>query len=458
MDDQRPENSVDRKEFLRRTGALGIAGAATLGFPLLETRAAGAAPLAPPRDVIAAGGGATIKIGHVDSFSGVYANAGASQQYGMERAVADLAKKNNRIKYEILKGDDASVPATGTTEAKRLVSQEKVDVLTGGLSSAVGLALSAFAEENGIFFLAQGTHDTNITGPKANKVTFRQTCSNAMLANAVGPELLKHGKKWYFLTANYAFGTDAHERLRRILLAHGGTEVGNDLHPLGQTDYSSYLTKARNTNADVLVFCNYGPDTQNSTKAAVQLGLNKRMTFGGILCGNDVAPGMPVDDLVGSVWGYVWGPEAGGDAAKFYSSLRSGGAKEVDWRQYLGYMAMQNIANRLNAIGTTDTTKLVASFENFHYDGGKKGPTYFRACDHQAVQGTYAGQIVAKNKRRSAGEYFTIASSVGGDFAAESCSNPDSAAATKIFGDQKIPTREGYTPVALGTGTRAATH
>ena len=56
MDDHHLDAAVDRKEFLRRTGALGLAGAATLGFPLLETRAAGAAPLAPARDVIAARG------------------------------------------------------------------------------------------------------------------------------------------------------------------------------------------------------------------------------------------------------------------------------------------------------------------------------------------------------------------------------------------------------------------
>jgi branched-chain amino acid transport system substrate-binding protein len=310
MADQRPEHSVDRAEFLRRTGALGLAGAAALGFPLLESRAAGAAPLPPARDVIAAGGGATIKIGHLDGFSGVYASASASQQYGMEAAVADAMKKNSRIKYQIVKGDDNSKPDVGGTEAKRLISQEKVDVLAGCLSSGVGLAVSSICEENGVFFLAIGTHDSNITGAKANKVTFRQTCSNAMLANAVGPALLKFGKKWYFLTADYAFGNDAHARLSKILLAQGGQEMGNDLHPLGQTDYSSYLTKARNSGADVLVLCNYGPDTQNATKAAVQLGLTKTMKFGGILCGNDVAVGMPVDDLIGSAWGYVWGPEA----------------------------------------------------------------------------------------------------------------------------------------------------
>ena len=448
MDDHRPDSSVDRKEFLRRTGALGIAGAAALGFPLLETRAAGAAPLLPPRDVIAAGGGATIKIGHIDGFSGVYASASQSQQHGMEVAVAEAMRKNSRIKYQIIKGDDTNKPATGTTEAKRLISQEKVDVVTGCLSSGVGLAVSAACAEANTFFLAIGTHDTNITGKLVHRVTFRQTCSNAMLANAVGPALLKHGKKWYFLVADYAFGNDAHERLRKILLAQGGSEVGVDLHPLGQTDYSSYLTKARNTDANVLVFCNYGPDTQNGVKAAVQLGLNKRMTFGGILCGNDVAVGLPVDDIVGSLWGYVWGPEAGGNAGQVYSALKAG-VSEVDWRQYLGYIAAKNIINRLEAAGTTQTEKIVEAFENYHYDAAKKSGAYFRKCDHQAIQQTYAGEIVAKNKRRNPNEYFTIASTVGGEYAAEPCSNPDSSAAEKVITSEKIAPREGYTVVSL---------
>ena len=176
-----------RREFLRRTGALGVAGAAALGFPLTETRAIGAMPLPPPRDVIAAGGGATIKLGHIDGFSGVYAAASQSQELGLEVAVAEAMKENSRIKYEIVKGDDANLPATGTTEARRLASQEKVDVLLGCLSSGVGLAVSNAAEELGIFYLAVGTHDTNITGAGAHHVTFRQTCSNAMLAQRRRP-------------------------------------------------------------------------------------------------------------------------------------------------------------------------------------------------------------------------------------------------------------------------------
>jgi branched-chain amino acid transport system substrate-binding protein len=439
----------NRREFIRRTGALGIAGAAALGFPLPETRPAGAAVPAPPRDVIAAGGGATVKIGHIDGFSGVYAAASASQDLGLNLAVEQAMKKNNRIRYEIIKGDDANAPATGGTEARRLINQEKVDVLTGCLSSGVGLEVSNVAEQLGMFFLAIGTHDTNITGPLAHKVTFRQTCSNAMLANAVGPALLKAGRKWYFLTADYAFGNDAQARFQKILLAHGGEVVANDKHTLGATDFSSYMTKARNTDANVMVFCNYGPDTQNSMKAAVQLGINKKMKIGGILCGNDVAVGLPVDDIVGSTWGYVWGPEAGGArTAAIYQALKSK-TKNVDWRQYLGFMAGENIVNRLNAAGTTDTYKLIAAFENYHYDAAKKQGAYFRKCDHQAVQETFAGTIVEKSKRKSEGEYFVISSEVGGDFAAESCANPDSTKASEIFNREQPPVRENYTPIGL---------
>ncbi len=102
MPEFRREADVPRSEFLRRTGALGIAGATALGFPLLETRPIGAAPLPPAKEVIAAGGGATIKIGHVDSFSGVYAAAGESQQTGLEAALDIAMKKNNRIKYVLV--------------------------------------------------------------------------------------------------------------------------------------------------------------------------------------------------------------------------------------------------------------------------------------------------------------------------------------------------------------------
>jgi branched-chain amino acid transport system substrate-binding protein len=451
MPECRRQTELERSEFLRRTGALGIAGAAALGFPLPETRAVDAAPLPPAKAIIAAGGGATIKVGHVDSFSGVYATSGESQHTGLEAAFDAAMKKNSRIKYVLVKGDDASKPATGANQAKRLALQEKVDLLCGGLSSAVGLAVSATSEELGILWLAIGTHDTNITGAKANRTCFRATASLAMLANATCPALLEYGKKWYFIVADYAFGTDGRDRFEKILLAHGGQVMGVDLHPLGATEYDSYMTKAGNTDADVMVFCNYGPDTQNSVKAFVERGLHKRMKVGGILCGNEVAVGMPTEEIVGSLWGYIWGPDAGGERTRYVYDQIAPRAKGFppNWRQYLGFITGEQIVDRLSAAGTTDTEKLIEAFQGHEYDCGKERPAYWRACDHQAVQETYAGILLPRSKRRSRHEYFAIAERVGGDFAAGPCSNPDAAAAHKIIASQKVPRREGYTPVNL---------
>jgi len=112
-------------------------------------------------------------------------------------------------------------------------------------------------------------------------------------------------------------------------------------------------------------------------------------------------------------------------------------------------MAARNIINRLNAAGSTQTEKLVEAFENYHYDAAKKSGAYFRKCDHQAIQQTYAGVIVPKSKRRTEGEHFAISVTVGGEYAAEPCSNPDSAAAEKIIGSEKIGPREGYNVVSL---------
>jgi hypothetical protein len=137
MDDMR-RDGVSRSEFLRRTGALGIAGATSLGLTLPETRAAGAAPLG-PRDTIAAGAARRSK-----SVTSTRSRASTRRHPSRSRPACRLAvdeanRKNSRVQFAIVRGDDTNQPAVGSNEAKRLISQEKVDVLAGCLSSASDL-------------------------------------------------------------------------------------------------------------------------------------------------------------------------------------------------------------------------------------------------------------------------------------------------------------------------------
>ncbi|MBD5653750.1 MAG: hypothetical protein IAI50_01040 [Candidatus Eremiobacteraeota bacterium] len=160
---------------------------------------------------------------------------------------------------------------------------------------------------------------------------------------------------------------------------------------------------------------------------------------------------MPVDELVGSLWGYVWGPDAGGaKTMEIYNKLKPlAKGYPPNWRQYLGYIVGQQVVDRMHAAGTTDTAKLISAFEDHRYEAGKKDMAQWRKCDHQAVQQTYAGTMVARSKRRSENEVFAISSTVGGEFAAGPCSNPDSTKASAIFASQQIAARSDYTAISL---------
>lgn len=420
-----------RRSFLAGSAALGASAA---GVPV-ASRAARAQ--------------AVVRLGYLDSLSGPFAVGGIPQLNGAKVAIEE-ANRRGRVRYELVIADDATKPAVASTEARRLVENEKVDVLLGSASSAVGNALSAYAQTAGILYVAVGTHDTAMTGAKANKVCFRQTCSLAMLSTALGAELVRRAKRWYFLVADYAFGTDARDRLKVILDAHGGRVAGMDLHPLGTSDFSSYMTKARALDADAFLILNGGTDTQNAATSFVQFGLHKRMLAAGVTGENELAAGFPAEELAGSLWGYVWGPDSGGRAGALHRKFAaSAQGFPPNWRQYLGYMAVTNIVERIEASGTTDTETLVRAFENHHYDAAKTQPAFFRACDHQAVQETYCAEMLPRAKRRDPNEYFRIVSAAGGEFAAGPCSDADSSKAAAIIASEKVPAREGYTPVRV---------
>ena len=103
-----------------------------------------------------------------------------------------------------------------------------------------------------------------------------------METNSVSKTLFtKYGKKWYFITPDYAFGHTLQQGFEASLKQFGGTEVGASLTPLGATDFSSYLIQAQAAGPDVIIFLLAGQDMVNALKQAVQFGLDKRFRIAG---------------------------------------------------------------------------------------------------------------------------------------------------------------------------------
>lgn len=409
----------------------------------ISAAAAAATTTALPNTVRAAN--ATVKIGYIDSFSGPLADIGQHQHTGVSIAIEE-ANRRGGARFELVAADDASKPATGVNEARRLIAQENVDVLMTGTSSAITLAIGPLAQQIGIFTLAIGPQDTSITGEKAQRVLFRFAPDVEMQVHAVAQRLLALGKKWYFIVNDFAYGKDCYARLSARLKRAGGQDLGSDLLPLGTNDFSSSLTKVRNSGADVLVLCLGGFDGAKTAKQFVDFGLHKQMKLGGVSGSMEdyYWKGVPTDELVGSTFVVNWAPSVSDSARALAHKLKALTHDSPSSRYYFPYVCTLQLIDRMHAAGTTKTDALIAAFSDHKFEAYKAGPGIWRACDHQCVQDVYAGSILSSKAREKADFMFEIVAEVPGLEAAGRCSDTDAAAASVAMASQKVPERSGY--------------
>lgn len=84
-------------------------------------------------------------------------------------------------------------------------------------------------------------------------------------------------KRFYCITADYAFGHSVQREVTRVARAHGGEVVGSSVYPFPQTtDFSSFLVSAAATRPDVIALCNAGTDMINCVKQGQEFGLAGR--------------------------------------------------------------------------------------------------------------------------------------------------------------------------------------
>lgn len=402
-------------------GGSALAAAATVPLPL---RAA-TAP-------------ATVKIGFLDSYSGVLSDIAGYHKIGANIALAE-ANARGRTKYEFVYGDDASKPAVGATEARRLIEQEKVDVMLFGTSSAVALAIMPLTQAANVFTVLIGPQDGSITSDHASLNTFRFAPNAAMFARVLGQRILASGKKWSFIVEDYAFGRDSYARLSALLKRAGGTEVGADFTHVGTSDFSSIFTKIRNTDTDQVVLCQGGLDVALAAKQFVDFGLQKKMKLAGMTLEDFYYKTLPLDELAGSVFAVIWTPTVSPSARALSARLAKSIHGPISYRHYMSYLTTKQLIDRIEATGTTNAGKLVAAFRDHRFDAAKSEPAMWRGCDHQATQNVYAGTVVGAKRFAQTQYLFDVVGETSANDSAGSCAGPDAAAATAAMAKQSLP-------------------
>jgi len=177
-------------------------------------------------------------------------------------------------RIEILSGDTQNKPDVAVGFVREWFDKQGVAVVLDGAASSVGLAIQGLAQQHDRLFLNSGGTSSEFVGKSCTPTTLQFVANTQALSIAGLSQALKDGvDTWFFITADYAFGTALQKDATAIIEASGGKVLGAAKHPLASTDMSSYLAQARASGAKGLAFANAGTDFVNSIKQAREFGI-----------------------------------------------------------------------------------------------------------------------------------------------------------------------------------------
>ena len=321
---------------------------------------------------------------------------------------------------------DEPSPQAATQNMQKLVQENKVVAILGGSLSSNALAEEAAAARMKIPFVCDNAAATEISGKNCNRYTFRLNTPVAVQCRMLAPYALTYGKKWYFITASYAFGQDILRSSRELLKAAGGIEAGADEVPLNTPDFSSFILKIRQAKPDVVWGGLSGGDLSTFLKQWNELGMKGTIPF--------------VEIAIGDTDIWAVGPEAAtGTFTKMWEHTNPGNTPEEQAfaaaylkkhdkpaadKAWMGWITARSLFESIDTAKSTGPMAIVEALEAWKAPAGEIFYSY-RKFDHQMMARNLA--VTVKDKIAGKWDYFDVKATLP--------ENP--ADMDKVFGTQE---------------------
>ncbi|HZV78557.1 MAG TPA: ABC transporter substrate-binding protein [Candidatus Binatus sp.] len=365
----------------------------------------------------AAGADNTLVIAVMNDQSGVYADlSGQGTVAAVHMAVEDFGGDVLGRSIRVLSVDHQNNPSLGANKAHELYEQDHVSAIFDVPTSSVALAVAGVAAANHkILFVTTGGTDALNMG-QCNKYTFHYGYDTYSLAQNTGKLITEQGgKRWYMITANYAFGQSMLANFSAAVKAAGGEVIHNDMVPFPNTDFSSYLINAQAMNPQVVGLMNAGDDTVNAMKQINEFGMKKRMEVGvGLLFESDIAALGP-DYWAGSTItvGSYWNLDDKTRAWAARYKKRTG--KMPTWVMMGNYSAVTQYLNAVARAKTDDADTVVKQLEGYHFEDVFARRAYIRAQDHLLIHDMYVAKIKPASQVKEPYDFLQIVKTVPGE-------------------------------------------
>lgn len=324
---------------------------------------------------------------------------------GMELAVYEINAAGGLLgrRVRLVSRDDNGNPSDAVRVAEELISREKAAILIGTFASNVGLAVSDFANQQKVFFLASEPLTDKIVWEQGNRYTFRLRPSTYMQTAMLVEEAAKLGRKrWAIVYPNYEYGQSARDAFKALLsAAQPDVEfVAEQAAPLGKIEAAAVVQALADAKPDAIFSALFAADLAKFVREGGSRGLFKDRVVLNLLAGEPEYLD-PLGEETPEGWyvtGYPWSAINTPEHERF---LRAYEARFNDYPRLgsvVGYTAIHSAAQAISRAGSLDAKNLITAMRDLEVMT-PFGPITYRALDHQSTMGAYVGQLARREGR-----------------------------------------------------------
>ncbi len=303
-----------------------------------------------------------VKIGMLLDMSGVYADiVGPGSVIAANMAIADFGGKVLGKPIELIVADHQNKADIASAKAREWFDTQKVDMLADVAATSPALAALTVAKQKNKIALFTTAASSRLSNEDCSAVSVHWTYDTYALAAGTGRGVVKTGgDSWFFLTADYAFGTNLEKDTSEVIKAEGGKVLGAVRHPLNASDFSSFLLQAQTSKAKIIGLANAGGDMINSIKAANEFGITKTQKLAALLVFiNDIhSMGLPVAQGMLLTTAFYW--DTNEETRKWSRRFFEQHKRMPNMGQAGTYSAITHYLKAVQAAGTDETTAVMA--------------------------------------------------------------------------------------------------
>jgi branched-chain amino acid transport system substrate-binding protein len=374
-----------------RRGVLGLGAAVGLAAPAL-------AQAKPP-----------LRVGAINTMTGILAHSAESTNRGMTMYFDSIGWTAGGRKIEVIQEDDQFNPQIGLQKARKLIEEDKVDIICGPQASNVAMAVLNYVKHTKTFMLVWAGGDA-ITWERIPTV-FRPSISTWQVSTPMAGWVFDNlAKKVVLITADFAAGHDVANTFKATFVPKGGTILKEMHPPLGTADFSAYLTDAASLDPPAVYAFFTGTDSVRFVQQFAQAGLKQKAKLAGFTA---LVDGTTIDAQGDAALGvltvqtYVDTLDNPANKA-FTAEYRKRYGVPTDIYSEYGWVTARVIGESLVATGG-DTSQAAWSeaMGKVAFDA-PRGPFRLDPVTHNVIQNVYVTRVEQKDGKLVQSAFVTI--------------------------------------------------